>query len=152
MVPVIKRSTLPPHTGSNPDKRCLSVNLVQQPSHALNKLQVRGRHQLAAHGAVGCPAQHGQASTDAMKCTMQATQDCVTHQLCSHVPFTVWDYIDAGVAYFFGLDESKYQWAIDRHNQLLAQVSCCKGHPAMKTHQCQQSCQQDQQQHHNITC
>lgn len=35
----------------------------------------------------------------------------------------VWDYVDAGVAYVFGLDESKYQWAIDRHNQQLAQVS-----------------------------
>jgi hypothetical protein len=35
----------------------------------------------------------------------------------------VWDYVDAGVAYVFGLDESKYQWAVDRHNQQVAQVS-----------------------------
>lgn len=35
----------------------------------------------------------------------------------------MWDYVDAGVAYVFGLNESKYQWAIDRHNQQLAQVS-----------------------------
>jgi hypothetical protein len=42
----------------------------------------------------------------------------------------VWDYVDAGVAYVFGLDESKYQWAIDRHNQQLAQVSLWYKHAA----------------------
>jgi hypothetical protein len=56
----------------------------------------------------------------------------------SNVSCTVWDYVDAGLAYVFGLDESKYQWAIDRHNMLLPQVSRSKARLALK-HPCQQS-------------
>jgi hypothetical protein len=116
----ITESTQPAES-PGPRSRCLSVRIAQQLTLALKKQQFR-QHQPAAHGAVGCPTQPGQASTDAPNYTLQATQDSVTHQLCSHVFCTVWDYVDAGVAYVFGLDESKYQWAIDRHNQLLAQV------------------------------
>jgi hypothetical protein len=62
----------------------------------------------------------------------------------SNVSCTVWDYVDAGLAYVFGLDESKYQWAIDRHNMLLPQVSCSKARLALK-YPCQQSYRQDHQ-------
>lgn len=33
-----------------------------------------------------------------------------------------WDRIDAFVAWLFGLDESKYQWAIDRYHRQQAEV------------------------------
>jgi hypothetical protein len=33
-----------------------------------------------------------------------------------------WSYVDAAVAYVFGLDQNKYQWAIDRHHCQVARV------------------------------
>lgn len=33
-----------------------------------------------------------------------------------------WGYVDAAVAYVFGLDQSKYQWAVDTHNYQASEV------------------------------
>lgn len=35
----------------------------------------------------------------------------------------VLEYVDATIAWIFGLDQSKYQWAIERHRQQLEQVN-----------------------------
>lgn len=61
--------------------------------------------------------------------TMQPTKEtCYQHHACCRgltyctLLCAAWDYVDAAVAYIFGLDESKYQWAVYTHQQQLAQV------------------------------
>lgn len=38
----------------------------------------------------------------------------------------VWGYIDFAVAWIFGMDQSKYQWAIDKYHQQAEEVRIFK--------------------------
>ena len=66
-------------------------------------------------------------------------------------PLPAWLVVDGAVAWLFGLDESKYQWVIDRHERQQAEVGTsaagvsslqlqwkpnCNGNPAMETLHC----------------
>ena len=42
--------------------------------------------------------------------------------LCSNSLYAVIDKLDTCLAWLFGLDECKYQWALDRHNQMQLEV------------------------------
>lgn len=45
---------------------------------------------------------------------------CTPHVL--HATWTAWGYVDATVAWLFGLDESKYAWAVHEHHRQASEV------------------------------
>lgn len=92
------------------------------------------RNHKPAHWGPGCEVQPGQASSLLhtpyllQPCNQPSKETCYQHHACCMgltyctLLCAAWDYVDAAVAYIFGLDESKYQWAVYTHQQQLAQV------------------------------